>query len=102
MTRNAKCRKRLLSWIGNGAALAMVAVVAAVPMDVRGAPKTAAKKGTAAKESPAGETKSATENEGEKDSAEKAAPAATAGGSIKLPEQFYSTGYNGSYVELIN
>src|SRR5262245_7882873 len=94
MSGNAKGRKRWLRWIGIGAALVLAALVSSVSVAVQGAPKTA-KRVPAAKETPAGDAKADTEGES------KEAGASTASGGVKLPEQFFSTGYNGSYVELI-
>jgi hypothetical protein len=72
-------------------------LIAVAPVDVRGAPP---KKGTAAKGAAAKDAAAAKED-GEKQAAEESTSATPAQGAVKLPAEIYSTGYNGSYVELI-
>src|SRR5262245_44049040 len=104
MIRNATNNTTLLRWGIQGSALAVAALIAATPAASRAAPKAAAKKGTVVRDSSAsnsaGKDAPTAADEGEKPAAEKAEAAAPAAGSIKLPE-VYSTGYNGSYVDLI-
>ena len=103
MIRNATDRGFLLAWGGRLAVVGLAAVLAVAPFDVRGAGKTGTK-GAAAKKTGAKDAKTTDSAAGdEKDTAAKDEPAAAPEtGAVKLPEQVYSTGYNGSYVELIN
>src|SRR5262249_3877489 len=90
----------LVSWGFRIAVLGAATLIVIAPVDGRGAPKIASKKGPATT-SPAGKDSSdkeaATEAAGGAKGTDDKAPAV----SIKLPE-VYSTGYNGSYIELIN
>ncbi|HEY3963868.1 MAG TPA: DUF1549 domain-containing protein [Planctomycetaceae bacterium] len=100
-TSNFKCL-----WFGLPI-LALAAVLAVLPGDVCGAAKEGAAKEGGAKDkgkdkavAKAGSSKDASSKEaksGEGESKEVADSSAT----IKLPDQVFSTGYNGSYVELI-
>ncbi|MGE5192517.1 MAG: DUF1549 domain-containing protein [Deltaproteobacteria bacterium] len=82
--------------------MGLAVFLAAAPIDVRGAGKTPVKKGAAAKGGAAKEANGTSgTQEGDKAPAEESESAAPAEGAIKLPEQPFSTGYNGSYVELI-
>jgi len=103
MIRNATDRGFLLAWGGRLAVVGLAAVLAVAPFDVRGAGKTgtkgAASKGAKGKDAKATDSSAADE----KETAAKEEPAAAPEtGVVKLPEQVFSTGYNGSYVELIN
>src|SRR5262249_10116221 len=97
MIRNAASRGILMAWGARFAVVGLAALFAVVPFNARGAGKSS-KPASKGKEAKAQEVPA---DEGSKDSAkdESAAPAA---GGVKLPEQVFSTGYNGSYVELIN
>lgn len=81
-------------------AVAVAVFLAAAPFNVKGAPAKSKTKGSAAK----GAAKDADKEEASADSkeAETKDAAEPAEGAVKLPEQIYSTGYNGSYAELIN
>jgi hypothetical protein len=96
MIRNATPDKMLLSWGFRIAILGTAALIAIAPVDGRGAPKASVKKGTGARSSSVKEATTAGTEEGEKVAGEKPETAAPAEGAIKLPEQVYSTGYNGS------
>ncbi len=101
MIRNATVRGFLLAWGGRLAIVGLAAVLAVAPFNVSGAGKTGTK-GAATK----GKAKDAATDSDEagkdKETAAKEEPVAAEAGAVKLPEQVYSTGYNGSYVELIN
>ena len=93
-----------MAWGSRLAVVGLAAMMAVAPFDVRGAGKTGTK-GAAAKWKDAKTKDAAAETEEggkDKEAAAKEEPAAAAEGAIKLPGQVFSTGYNGSYVELIN
>jgi len=81
----------------------VVALVGVMCVDVRSAPKNT---GTA-KKSSKGPTAKAAESTTDAESGDSKAEGSTAkesagsSSTIKLPEQMYSTGYNGSYVDLV-
>ncbi len=73
-------------------------LVAVLPLNVGGAAQKTAAKGTVAKASTA---KGTAKKDADAEKGASEAPAASTDAAIKLPEQVFSTGYNGSYVELI-
>ncbi len=89
----------LFAWGSRLAIVGLVAFLAVIPFDARGEGKNSIKRPQPKPKSPAAASDSDTDAKAA-DSKDKAEPAA-AEGTIKLPEQVYSTGYNGSYVELI-
>jgi len=86
--------------------LGLAGLLAFAPLAVEGAAKekmpAKATSSKAAKGVKAGDAASAKSDDAKSDGTKsEGAPAEAADSKIKLPEQIYSTGYNGSYVELI-
>src|SRR5262245_15235372 len=100
MIRKAIHNKMLSNWGLRILTLGAAALIAIVPMDGRGAPKATSKKGPPAR-SPAAKDSSDKEDATADADGAKGTEDKTPATSIKLPE-VYSTGYSGSYVELIN
>jgi hypothetical protein len=92
MTLSSKCLWRGLP------VLALAGLIAVTPLEVRGAGKE--KSSAKAASSKGSKSAAAKSGEAKSDEAE-AQEASDSSSTIKLPEQVFSTGYNGSYVDLI-